>query len=373
MGVAQIGSMQVTENASMRVTRSRAAATQGNNKTGRGALNDISENRQQHKKQQIRKKNATKAAFAVSCDDVADIQLDPMDLVNNTVDLVSTIEIETETEKPDWYSQDPQYVSDYMNDIMHCYRQSEGRGLPQHGYLSAHNDINEKMREILVDWLVEVHMKFNLQSAVLYTTVQLIDRFLGMQAVTRSKLQLVGITAMLISSKMEEIYPPEVKDFVYISDKAYTQEEIIQMEQTMLNTLKFQVAFPTVYMFSQQIKVATMCDEKTSHVASFLMDMTLQDYSTLRYSPSIMAAACVNLAERMERNVTFDERVWTCAQEQWVGYTESELKECMQTVNEILETPRELRAVRKKYSSSKYGKVAQIVKPLLADVSGMDQ
>jgi len=86
-----------------------------------------------------------------------------------------------------------------------------------------------------------------------------------------------------------------------------------------------------------------------------------------------MAAACVNLAERMERNVTFDERVWTCAQEQWVGYTESELKECMQTVNEILETPRELRAVRKKYSSSKYGKVAQIVKPLLADVSGMDQ
>ena len=82
------------------------------------------------------------------------------------------------------------------------------------------------MREILVDWLVEVHMKFNLQSAVLYTTVQLIDRFLGMQAVrrptppashsshsvqvTRSKLQLVGITAMLISSKMEEIYPPEV-------------------------------------------------------------------------------------------------------------------------------------------------------------------
>merc|ERR1712195_29724 len=217
MGVAQIGSMQVTENASMRVTRSRAAATQGNNKTGRGALNDISENRQQHKKQQIRKKNATKAAFAVSCDDVADIQLDPMDLVNNTVDLVSTIEIETETEKPDWYSQDPQYVSDYMNDIMHCYRQSEGRGLPQHGYLSAHNDINEKMREILVDWLVEVHMKFNLQSAVLYTTVQLIDRFLGMQAVrrptppafhsshsvqvTRSKLRLVGITAMLISSK----------------------------------------------------------------------------------------------------------------------------------------------------------------------------
>jgi cyclin B len=294
-----------------------------------------------------------------------------MDVVNSTVDLVSTIEIETE--KPAWYSPDPQYVSDYMNDIMHCYRQSEGSGLPKHGYLSAHTDINEKMREILVDWLVEVHMKFNLQAAVLYTTVQLIDRFLGMQAVTRSKLQLVGITAMLISSKMEEIYPPEVKDFVYISDKAYTQEEIIQMEQTMLNTLKFKIAFPTVYMFSQQIKIATQCDEQTSRVASFLMDMTLQDYSTLKYSPSLMAAACVNLAERMQRNLSFEEKIWTTAQEQWVGYAEFELRECMQVVNEILSCPRELRAVRKKYTSSKYGKVAQIVQPLASENPEMDQ
>merc|ERR1711988_2026815 len=147
----------------------------------------------------------------------------------------------------------------------------------------------------------------------------------------------VGITAMLISSKMEEIYPPEVKDFVYISDKAYTQEEIIQMEQTMLNTLKFQVAFPTVFMFTQQIKVATMCDEKTSRVASFLMDMTLQDYSMLRFRPSLLAAACVNLAERIERGYGWDESVWDCHQERWVGYTEEELRDCMECVNDILE------------------------------------
>eukprot|EP00656_Telonema_subtile_P049061 TRINITY_DN6023_c0_g1_i4.p1 TRINITY_DN6023_c0_g1~~TRINITY_DN6023_c0_g1_i4.p1 ORF type:complete len:300 (-),score=101.70 TRINITY_DN6023_c0_g1_i4:387-1286(-) len=273
---------------------------------------------------------------------------------------------EEEESRPDWFSPDPQFVSEYMNDIMTCYRRSEGCGLPVHGYLNAHNDINEKMREILVDWLVEVHTKFNLQPAVLYTTVQLIDRFLSAEAVARSKLQLVGITAMLIASKMEEIYPPEVKDFVYISDKAYTQDEIKKMEQQMLNTLKFKVAFPTVYMFAQQIKIATMCNEKSSRVASYLMDMTLQDYSTLQYRPSLMAAACVNLAERMERGASdLEQRVWSPAQEEWVGYTEHELRECMQCVDLILEQPRELKAVRKKYASSKWGKVATTTQSLM--------
>ena len=147
----------------------------------------------------------------------------------------------------------------------------------------------------------------------------------------------------------------------------------------MLNTLKFKVAFPTVYMFAQQIKIATMCDERTGRVASFLMDMTLQDYSMLQFTPSMLAAACVNLAERccytewllvdselsrLERTMDLDQKVWSDAQEQWVGYTEDELRPCMQCVDDILASPRELKAVRKKYSSSKWGKVATTVVPL---------
>lgn len=178
--------------------------------------------------------------------------------------------------KPESHANDPQFVLEYMDDIMRCYTHNEARGLPTPDYLTRHFDINQKMREILVDWVVEVHHKLNLRSAVLYTTVQLIDRFLGLRTVSSLRLQLVGITAILISSKMEEIFPPQLKDFVYISDRAYTQEEIIEMEQIILNELKFQVAFPTMFSFSQQIVVATMSNLKTSHIASYLMDLTLQ-------------------------------------------------------------------------------------------------
>ena len=87
------------------------------------------------------------------------------------------------------------------------------------------------MRSILIDWLVEVHLKFKLVPESLYLTVNLIDRYLEREQVHRSKLQLVGVTAMLIACKYEEIYPPIVKDFVYITDNAYTKEEILEQER----------------------------------------------------------------------------------------------------------------------------------------------
>ena len=93
--------------------------------------------------------------------------------------------------------------------------------------MQQQQDINEKMRAILVDWIIEVHLKFKLLPETLFITVSLIDRYLEIEQIKRTNLQLVGVTAMLIASKYEEIYAPEVRDFVYITDNAYTKEEIL--------------------------------------------------------------------------------------------------------------------------------------------------
>ena len=92
-----------------------------------------------------------------------------------------------------------------------------------------------------ISWLVEVHLKFKLVPESLYLTVNLIDRFLEKEQVNRQKLQLIGVTAMLIACKYEEIYPPIVKDFVYITDNAYSKEEILETERLMLQTLDFDI------------------------------------------------------------------------------------------------------------------------------------
>lgn len=82
------------------------------------------------------------------------------------------------------------------------------------------------MRAILVDWIIEVHLKFKLLPETLFITINLIDRYLSIVSIKRNSLQLVGVTAMFIASKYEEIYAPEVRDFVYITDNAYSKTEI---------------------------------------------------------------------------------------------------------------------------------------------------
>lgn len=119
--------------------------------------------------------------------------------------------------------------------------------LTDKGYMENQKDINEKMRAILVDWIIEVHMKFKLMPETLYLTINIIDRYLEKVQVERHRLQLVGVTSMLIASKYEEIYSPEIKDFIYITDNAYSKEDLLNMEYDILSKLGFSLTFPSQY------------------------------------------------------------------------------------------------------------------------------
>ncbi len=75
--------------------------------------------------------------------------------------------------------------------------------------------------------MVEVHLKFKLRSETLYITVNLLDRFCDFYKVKRSEYQLIGVTAMLIACKYEEIHVPALTDFVEITDNTYTKKQIL--------------------------------------------------------------------------------------------------------------------------------------------------
>ena len=97
------------------------------------------------------------------------------------------------------------------------------------------------MRAILIDWLIEVHLKFKLRSETLFVTVNLIDRFASKENIAKNELQLVGVAAMLIAAKYEEIYPPILRDFVHICNKSFSGGQILAMEQKMLFAVDFDV------------------------------------------------------------------------------------------------------------------------------------
>ena len=236
---------------------------------------------------------------------------------------------------------------------------SEEQFLPSPYYMSKQNDINEKMRAILVDWIIEVHLKFKLRPETLFLTISLIDRFLEKTKIMRTKLQLVGVTAMLIASKYEEIYAPEVRDFVFITDNAYTKEEIFAMEYSMLSVLEFSVTTPSAYSFLERFAKVANASLRLWNLARYLIELPLIEQRMLKYSPSNLAASAIYLALKI---IYRGDGEWTPALTNHSGYSEHQLRACAKDMCILLAGIEKcsLQAVRKKFTLQRFMEVALI-------------
>jgi hypothetical protein len=256
---------------------------------------------------------------------------------------------------------DPQAAVEYIEDMYEHARTVEVKRMVSPNYMNHQADINERMRAILIDWLVDVHLKFKLVPETLYLTIQLIDRYLEKRTVKRQKLQLVGVTAMLIASKYEEIYAPEVHDFVYISDRAYTHEEILEMETCMLRSLEFRITSPSILKFMNRYAKIAQGDSTVSWLASYYAERMLPEYHVLQWAPSQLGATALALARR-----TVGKTLWKPDLEQYSGYSEAVLTQSYNTMLDMMQPnagsgrKSNLQAVFKKYSGPKFGEVAKM-------------
>mmetsp|Transcript_6818 Transcript_6818/g.14928 ORF Transcript_6818/g.14928 Transcript_6818/m.14928 type:complete len:375 (+) Transcript_6818:351-1475(+) len=258
-------------------------------------------------------------------------------------------------------SDDPLCATSYVQEMYEHFRSKEMSTSVRPVYMEDQQYINERMRSILVDWLVEVHLKLKLVPETLYLTVNIIDRYLAKTEVLRHQLQLVGTTALLIASKYEEIYPPELHDLVYICDKAYSKLEILEMEEIILKKLEYKITIPSAHAFLVRYLKAAHADKKIVQLSCFILDGTLQSYNMLHYLPSQLAAAAVFIARR-----TVGRNAWSPTLLKYAEYREEDILPVARALlSEKSDSPTELRAVNKKYTSSRYGCVATI--PMTSD------
>lgn len=224
--------------------------------------------------------------------------------------------------------------------------------------LRNQRDINEKMRGILIDWIVDVHLKFKLKPETLFLTVNLIDRYLEKVTILRSKLQLVGVSAMLIACKYEEIYAPEIKDFVYITDKAYTKEEILQMEGNILSVLEFSLTFTSSLIYLDRYANLLNYDEKTLNLGKYLLELSMIEYKMISYSQSLLACSAIYLINKMKKNEIWPESIARSS-----NYAENELKQCSKEMFLILQNvdKSNLQAVKKKFAQPKFLEISKLV------------
>eukprot|EP01001_Neometanema_parovale_P006806 NODE_3149_length_1270_cov_158.392328_g2990_i0.p1 GENE.NODE_3149_length_1270_cov_158.392328_g2990_i0~~NODE_3149_length_1270_cov_158.392328_g2990_i0.p1 ORF type:complete len:308 (+),score=47.75 NODE_3149_length_1270_cov_158.392328_g2990_i0:63-986(+) len=261
----------------------------------------------------------------------------------------------------DSHKHDPLYVVEYAKDIQEHFRNAEIKAQSNGSYLSSvQTDIDEKMRSILIDWMVDVHLKFKLLPETLPLAVVLVDRFLERKVVNRSKLQLVGVVAMLLASKYEEIYPPEIKDFIYIAANTYTRDDVLRMERLMFQTLDFNLTLPTTFQFLKRGLQVTNSDTQTTHLAQYLSELALMDYKMLQHRPSVVAAGCIYVANKC----LSAREVWGRTLEHYTTYKSTDVEAVaaeLLTLGRNAPNASKTQAIRKKYSYAKYSEVSKLI------------
>jgi G2/mitotic-specific cyclin 2 len=172
--------------------------------------------------------------------------------------------------------------------------------MPNPEYMDGQSEISWSMRQTLVDWMLQVHLRYHMLPETLWIAVNIVDRFLTKRVVSLLKLQLVGVTALFIASKYEEILAPSVEEFVFMTDKGYEKDEILKGERIVLQTLEFKIShYCSPYSWMRKISKADSYDIQTRTLSKFLTEVTLLDYRFLRVKPSMVAAIGMYTARKM--------------------------------------------------------------------------
>ena len=256
---------------------------------------------------------------------------------------------------------DPLLNSEYVS-LTYEYLSEQETRLRIHDYFSIQQDIKPKMRSILIDWLIQVHHRFKLYQETLYLTVWIIDRFLMRKQVRKNKLQLVGVSAMLLAAKYEEIYSPEVRDLVHITDSAYTGQEIREMEKELFFTLDYCLGTPLCLHFLRRFSKAGEVTPVMHLMSKFLMELSQSQSVSLLFLPSELAAGALCLtANILPRDGKPEPSGWNKILQHYSGYSQEQLVPVMKGLAQlvILMAKSSQQAVYAKYSSTKFLEIAK--------------
>lgn len=255
------------------------------------------------------------------------------------------------------------FVGEYLEEIYMnlLLEESDSTIKPKMGYMNNQPEINEIMRAILIDWIIDVHLRFRLRQETLFMTIWLIDTYLSFAFVQREKLQLLGIACLLISCKSHEIYYPQHNKLIDMTDNAYTNEEMLVMENEILKKLNFFVVCPNPIDFYNILSKMFNFEKKQYYLGNYFIESGLVNYQILKYSPSVIASSCAYLVMKYYR-INGYQKLYNnfIIKEQ---YPEDVIKDAAKeiyTLVEILSRSR-FKSVKKKFSLTQFENVSEVI------------
>jgi len=227
--------------------------------------------------------------------------------------------------------------------------------------------ITVNMRMILIDWLTQVQHHLKITQESLYLTVSILDTILHRRDVDADKLQLLGITAMLLATKLEEYYPAEVGKLLHLTENSYTREEVVNMERVLIQILNFKVYIPSPQVFLLRYARAALrsMDDLFYDTCNYIMDthLLLASHSCVPASQSAAASVLLSsLLYYVSANDNTDvnlspsvETIWTPTLVHYSSYSHTDLLQIsLEMVNQMIHTSAEdfkFRGAVTKYTS----------------------
>ena len=277
-----------------------------------------------------------------------------------------------EKEKPDYLylnfnfqnsQENISYVGEYLEEIYVnlLLEETQATTKPKFGYMNTQPEINEIMRAILIDWIIDVHLRFNLRQETLFMTIWLIDTYLSFAFVHRDKLQLLGITCLLISCKSHEIYYPQNDKLIEMTDNAYSKEEMLTMENEILKKLNFFIVCPNPIDFYNILSKMFNFEKKQYYLGNYFIESALVNYQILKYSSSVIASSCtylvmkyyrINGYQKLYNNFIINEQ-----------FPEDVIKDAAKEIYVLVDnlSKSKFKSVKKKYSLTQFENISEIL------------
>ncbi|XP_063286654.1 cyclin-F isoform X2 [Pelobates fuscus] len=193
------------------------------------------------------------------------------------------------------------------------------------GIFTRQKGMNDTMRYILIDWLVEVATMKDFSSLCLHMTVGLVDRYLKLRTVPRARLQLVGIACMVICTRFISKEILTIREAVWLTDNTYKYEDLVRMMGEIISALEGKIRIPTVVDYKDVLAHIVPMDRNTLHLCSYISELSLLYTELSVYSPAQLAAGALLLARILHEQAL----PWPAQLVENTGFTLERLTPCV--------------------------------------------
>ncbi|TID22547.1 hypothetical protein CANINC_003322 [Pichia inconspicua] len=261
-------------------------------------------------------------------------------------------------------------VAEYGNRIFNYLHLLETKYKPNPKYVEeVQEDLAWAHRSTLMDWLVQLHSRFNLLPETLYLSVNIIDRFLSKRRISLTRFQLCGAVSLFIAAKYEEINVPTVSQMVYMVGNQYSRDAFLKAERFMVEVLGFEFGWPGPMSFLRRGSKADDYDNEVRTLAKYFLEVTIMDARFVASPPSWLAAGAQYLSRRM-----LGRGEWTDAHIYYTGYTSEQLEPLALILEECcLSAEEHHKTIYQKYGEKRFKRASIYVQQYLKELYDFQQ